>query len=516
MLTSLSLIFLVGLAMGAICQSLKLPKIIGMLVTGIVLGPYVLDWLDPSILSISAELRKMALIIILLKAGLSLNLADLKKVGRPAVLMSFLPASFEILGYVLLAPVLLGITRVEAAVMGAVLGAVSPAVVVPRMVSLMEQKYGTKKAIPQMILAGASCDDIFVIVLFTTFLGMAQGGSADIVSFVNIPVSILLGVALGAVVGYGLYLFFETSYAHKHCVRNSTKVVVVLGMSFLLVSIESWLEGKLAVSGLLAVVSMACVLKMKSTAFVSKRLSEKFGKLWIAAEVILFVLVGAAVDIRYTLQAGAAALAMILLALVFRACGVLLCVAKTSLGGKEKLFCVIAYLPKATVQAAIGSVPLAAGLSCGQIVLSVAVMAIVITAPLGALGMDATYKNCWKKKVKNPLKKCHENHIIIVTKGGTHMSNGIYPKIKKRIELSDYGTVFVTSDFADLAAITTVRKCLGRQVEEKTIRRIIDGVYEKPVYSSFLKENVPVNPEAVVYAIARNFHWTIAPVGILL
>lgn len=392
MLTSLSLIFLVGLAMGAICQSLKLPKIIGMLVTGIVLGPYVLDWLDPSILSISAELRKMALIIILLKAGLSLNLADLKKVGRPAVLMSFLPASFEILGYVLLAPVLLGITRVEAAVMGAVLGAVSPAVVVPRMVSLMEQKYGTKKAIPQMILAGASCDDIFVIVLFTTFLGMAQGGS------VNIPVSILLGVALGAVVGYGLYLFFETSYAHKHCVRNSTKVVVVLGMSFLLVSIESWLEGKLAVSGLLAVVSMACVLKMKSTAFVSKRLSEKFGKLWIAAEVILFVLVGAAVDIRYTLQAGAAALAMILLALVFRACGVLLCVAKTSLGGKEKLFCVIAYLPKATVQAAIGSVPLAAGLSCGQIVLSVAVLAIVITAPLGALGMDATYKKLLEKE----------------------------------------------------------------------------------------------------------------------
>ena len=390
MLTSLSLIFLVGLAMGAICQSLKLPKIIGMLVTGIVLGPYVLDWLDPSILSISAELRKMALIIILLKAGLSLNLADLKKVGRPAVLMSFLPASFEILGYVLLAPVLLGITRVEAAVMGAVLGAVSPAVVVPRMVSLMEQKYGTKKAIPQMILAGASCDDIFVIVLFTTFLGMAQGGSADIVSFVNIPVSILLGVALGAVVGYGLYLFFETSYAHKHCVRNSTKVVVVLGMSFLLVSIESWLEGKLAVSGLLAVVSMACVLKMKSTAFVSKRL--------IAAEVILFVLVGAAVDIRYTLQAGAAALAMILLALVFRACGVLLCVAKTSLGGKEKLFCVIAYLPKATVQAAIGSVPLAAGLSCGQIVLSVAVLAIVITAPLGALGMDATYKKLLEKE----------------------------------------------------------------------------------------------------------------------
>lgn len=396
MLTSLSLIFLVGLAMGAICRKLKLPRIIGMLVTGIVLGPYVLDWLDPSILSISADLRKMALIIILLKAGLSLDLQDLKKAGRSAVLLSFVPASCELLGYVLLAPVILGITRVEAAVMGAVLAAVSPAVVVPRMVSLMEKKYGTDKAIPQMILAGASCDDIFVIVLFTTFLGMAQGGSADMMDFVNIPVSIVLGILLGAVVGYGLYLFFETAYARKHCVRNSMKVIIVLGFSFLLIAIEGWLEGKIAVSGLLAVVSMACVIKRKSTAFVSKRLSEKFGKLWLAAEVMLFVLVGAAVDIRYTLKAGVAAIIMILAALVFRSIGVLLCVAGTKLTWKERLFCVIAYLPKATVQAAIGSVPLAAGLSCGNIVLSVAVMAIVITAPLGALGIDSSYKKLLK------------------------------------------------------------------------------------------------------------------------
>ena len=396
MLTSLSLIFLVGLAMGAICRKLKLPRIIGMLVTGIVLGPYVLDWLDPSILSISADLRKMALIIILLKAGLSLDLQDLKKAGRSAVLLSFVPASCELLGYVLLAPAILGITRVEAAVMGAVLAAVSPAVVVPRMVSLMEKKYGTDKAIPQMILAGASCDDIFVIVLFTTFLGMAQGGSADMMDFVNIPVSIVLGILLGAVVGYGLYLFFETAYARKHCVRNSMKVIIVLGFSFLLIAIEGWLEGKIAVSGLLAVVSMACVIKLKSTAFVSKRLSEKFGKLWLAAEVMLFVLVGAAVDIRYTLKAGVAAIIMILAALVFRSIGVLLCVAGTKLTWKERLFCVIAYLPKATVQAAIGSVPLAAGLSCGNVVLSVAVMAIVITAPLGALGIDSSYKKLLK------------------------------------------------------------------------------------------------------------------------
>lgn len=399
MLTSLSLIFLVGLAMGAICRKLKLPRIIGMLVTGIVLGPYVLDWLDPSILSISADLRKMALIIILLKAGLSLDLQDLKKAGRSAVLLSFVPASCELLGYVLLAPAILGITRVEAAVMGAVLAAVSPAVVVPRMVSLMEKKYGTDKAIPQMILAGASCDDIFVIVLFTTFLGMAQGGSADMMDFVNIPVSIVLGILLGAVVGYGLYLFFETAYARKHCVRNSMKVIIVLGFSFLLIAIEGWLEGKIAVSGLLAVVSMACVIKLKSTAFVSKRLSEKFGKLWLAAEVMLFVLVGAAVDIRYTLKAGVAAIIMILAALVFRSIGVLLCVAGTKLTWKERLFCVIAYLPKATVQAAIGSVPLAAGLSCGNVVLSVAVMAIVITAPLGALGIDSSYKKLLKHEL---------------------------------------------------------------------------------------------------------------------
>ena len=397
MLTSLSLIFLVGLAMGAICQKIKLPRIIGMLVTGIVSGPYVLDFLDPSILSISADLRKMALIIILLKAGLSLELKDLKKVGRPAVLMAFLPASFELAGYVLLAPVILGITRTEAAVRGAVLAAVSPAVVVPRMVQLMEQKYGTGKGIPQMILAGASCDDIYVIVLFTTFLGMAQGGTANIGDFMNIPVSILLGILLGSMFGYGIYLFFENAYANKHCVRNSMKVIIVLGFSFLLIAIEGWLEGKVAVSGLLAVVSMACVLKRKSDAFVSRRLSEKFGKLWLSAEVMLFVLVGAAVDIRYTMDAGAAAIIMILAALVFRACGVLLSVAKTNLTWKERMFCVIAYLPKATVQAAIGSVPLAAGLPCGKIVLSVAVMAIVITAPIGAFGMDHTYQKLLTK-----------------------------------------------------------------------------------------------------------------------
>ncbi len=398
MLTSLAFIFLAGLAMAAICQKLKLPRIIGMLLTGILLGPCVLDLLAPSILSVSADLRQMALIIILLKAGLSLNLSDLKKVGRPAVLMSFIPASFEILGFLLFAPNILGITRIEAAVTGAVLAAVSPAVVVPRMVQLMDSKYGTDKSIPQLIMASASCDDIFVIVLFSTFVSMAQGGNADIMDFVNIPVSIILGVVFGAIAGYILSLFFETAYARKHYVRNSMKVIIILGVSFLLMAAETWLDGTVSVSGLLAVVSMACVIKIKSVTFVSKRLSEKFGKLWLAAEVILFVLVGAVVDIRYTMNAGISALLMIAIALSFRSVGVSLCLLKTALTWKERIFCIIAYLPKATVQAAIGSVPLTLGLSCGKITLSVAVLAILITAPLGALGIDSTYKKLLRKE----------------------------------------------------------------------------------------------------------------------
>lgn len=401
MLTSLALIFLVGLCMAAICQKLKLPRIIGMLVTGMVLGPYVLDFLDSSILSISAELRKMALIIILLKAGLSLNLNDLKKVGRPAILLAFVPASFEIVGYVLFVPIFLEISRIDAAVMGTVLAAVSPAVVVPRMVQLMEEKYGTKQSIPQMIMAGASCDDIFVIVLFTTFLGMAQGVKVSLLRFVNVPVSIFLGILLGAVIGYVLYRFFETAYKHQNYVRNSTKVILVLGVSFLLTAVEGWLDGKVAVSGLLAVVSMACVLKVKCIPAVSKRLSEKFGKLWIAAEVILFVLVGAAVDLRYTAAAGGFAVLVIFLSLIFRMAGVFVCVLGTGLSWKERLFCAISYLPKATVQAAIGSVPLTAGLGCGKMILSVAVLAILITAPLGALGMDLTYKKLLAREENN-------------------------------------------------------------------------------------------------------------------
>ena len=392
MLTSLALIFLVGLSTAGICQKLKIPRIIGMLITGVVLGPYVLDLLDSSILGISSELRQMALVIILIKAGLSLDLKDLKRVGRPAIMLSFIPASCEIVAYTIFAPMIFGITLIEGAVMGAVLSAVSPAIVVPRMVNLIEKGIGTKKGIPQMILAGASMDDIFVIVLFTTFVSMAQGNGVNLISFANIPVSIVLGILLGAVAGLALSWFFETNYAHKNLVRNSVKVIIILGTAFLLLTIETALKGTVPVSGLLAVVSMSLVIGIRSVKEVTARLQEKFGKLWIAAEVILFVLVGAAVDIRYTLRAGLGALAMIFIALSIRALGVLLCTIKTPLNKKERLFCVLSYMPKATVQAAIGSVPLAMGLSCGNLVLSVAVLAIVITAPLGAFGIDIGYK----------------------------------------------------------------------------------------------------------------------------
>ena len=398
MLTSLAFVFLAGLAAAALCQRIKLPRIIGMLFVGILLGPYALNLLDDSILSISADLRQMALVIILIKAGLSLNLTDLKQVGRPALLMSCLPATFEIIGYTLLSPVIFGLTWVEGAVMGAVLGAVSPAVVVPRMVSLMENRWGTQKSIPQMILAGASMDDVYVIVLFSTFAGMAQGGSPSLESFLTIPVSILLGLAVGGGAGVLLAQFFEVNYTHKTTIRNSTKVIIMLGLAFLLLAVEDWLEGRVPFSGILAVTAMACGVHLKAPTPVSDRLSQKFGKLWLAAEVILFVLVGAAVDIRYTLEAGAGAVAIIFAALAIRALGVTLATAGTALNKKERLFCVIAYLPKATVQAAMGSVPLAMGLGCGKLVLSVAVLAILITAPLGAFGMDATYQRLLERE----------------------------------------------------------------------------------------------------------------------
>lgn len=397
MIQSLAFILLLGLIMAEISKRLKLPRIVGMLFTGIVLGPFVLNLLDPKILSISAELRQIALLIILIKAGLSLDLKDLKKASRPALLLSFLPASFEILGYALLAPILLKISSVDALLMGAVLSAVSPAVVVPRMSMLMDEGYGTNKAIPQMIMAGASMDDIFVIVLFTSFLGMAMGQGVDLSQFAKIPISIVLGIAIGAVFGLVASFVFEKSFSKKHLIRNSMKVIIILALSFLLVAIEGLLKEKLAISSLIAVVTMAMTIRIKSVESVSARLSAKFAKLWIAAEVMLFVLVGAEVDIRYTLDAGLMAVVMIFAALAFRTIGVLIALAGTGLNKKEKLFTVFSYLPKATVQAAIGSVPLAMGLESGKIILSVAALAILITAPLGATAMDLTYKRYLNK-----------------------------------------------------------------------------------------------------------------------
>lgn len=386
MLTSLALIFLFGLIFGALFQKLRLPPLLGMLIVGIVLGPYALDWLDESLLSISADLRQIALIIILTRAGLNLNIRDLKKVGRPAILMCFLPACFEILGMLVLAPPLLHISYLDAAIMGAVVGAVSPAVIVPKMLRLMEEGYGTQKSIPQMILAGASVDDVFVIVLFSAFTGLAQGESLSPLRFAEIPVSILLGVLVGAALGLLLAFFFQTVH-----MRDSIKVLLILSLSFLLVALEDALEGIVPISGLLAVMSLGIALQRKRDV-VAKRLSLKFSKLWVAAELLLFVLVGATVDLHYAYAAGLSAVILIFGVLVFRMAGVWCCLLRTNLIFKERLFCMLAYMPKATVQAAIGSVPLAMGLSCGNIVLTVAVLAILITAPLGAFLIDLTYK----------------------------------------------------------------------------------------------------------------------------
>ena len=386
MLLSISLILILGMFMGWICQKIKLPSLLGMLITGIVLGPYVLNMLDDSILGISAELRKIALIIILTRAGLGLDLSGLKKIGRPAVLMCFVPASFELIGMILLAPKLMGLTVLEAAIMGAVLAAVSPAVVVPRMVKLMDEGYGVKEGIPQLILAGASVDDVYVIVLFSTFVGMMQGEGASILKFVNIPISIFLGIAIGLLIGVLLAYFFK-----KMHIRDTSKVLIILSISFLLVVMEDKLSTPITFSALIAIMFIGIGLQKKRET-VAKRLSVKYGKLWVTAEVFLFVLVGATVNIGYLGKVGVKALIVIIGALVFRVFGVFVCLLGTSLKRKERLFTMLAYTPKATVQAAIGGIPLALGFTCGDLVLTVAVLAIVLTAPLGAFAIDLSYK----------------------------------------------------------------------------------------------------------------------------
>ena len=392
MLTSIAMILLLGLLIGWIFSKLRLPSLLGMVAVGIILSPHALDLIDESILGISSELRQIALVIILTSAGLSLDISDLKKVGRPAALMSFVPACVEILGTVILAPLLLGVTILEAAIMGSVIAAVSPAVVVPRMIRLIEEGYGTNKKIPQMILAGASVDDVFVIVVFTVFTALASTGEVSVTSFTKIPISIVLGIILGGCIGMLLVIFFKKCH-----MRDSIKILIILSVSFLILEVENILQGYVPVSGLLAIMSMGIIIKQKYDVL-ALRLSAKYNKLWLGAEVFLFVLVGATVNLRYVASAGISAILLILLALLFRMVGVAVSLLKTDLSKRERLFCMVAYTPKATVQAAIGAIPLSMGLECGNMVLTVAVLSILITAPFGAICVDNLYKKLLVKK----------------------------------------------------------------------------------------------------------------------
>ncbi len=386
MLLSISFILFFGMLGGWICKKIRFPSLFGMLVAGIMIGPHMLNLLDGSILDCSTEIRKIALIVILIRAGLKLSIEDLKKVGRPAILMCFLPATFELMGMMVFAPKLLGISLLDAAILGAVVGAVSPAVIVPEMIKIMDEGYGMDKGIPQMILAGASVDDVYVIVLFTTFTGLAQGSRVDVLGFVNIPIAIAVGIFAGFLAGYAIFLFFE-----KVDIRATSKVLIVLSASFVLVTIEDKLSGIVPFASLIAVMSMGLMIKQKKQEQAAS-LSAKFDKLWVPAEIFLFVLVGASVAIDSALSAGISTLILIFVVLMFRMLGVFICLIATPFTVKEKLFCMIAYTPKATVQAAIGGLPLAYGLSCGSIVLTVSVIAILVTAPLGAFAIDLTYR----------------------------------------------------------------------------------------------------------------------------
>lgn len=389
MLMSLCVIMLSGLLLGWICKKIRFPSLFGMIIAGIIIGPYALNLIDQSVLDVSSDIRRIALIVILIRAGLKLDLSDLKKVGRPAVLMCFVPACFEIVGMVVLAPILLNISFLDAAIMGAVIGAVSPAVIVPRMIKLIDEGYGTDKGIPQMILAGASVDDVFVIVMFTTFTGLAQGGEVSIMRFLNIPVSIVTGIIVGLIAGFLFVKWFL-----KINIRATVKAIIVLSVSFALWAFEDSFK-MVPFASLIAIMAIGIGIKKWGSHY-AKELSGKYDKMWAVAEIFLFVLVGASVAIDSAVSAGVSAIILVLGVLVFRMVGVFVCILGTKLSMKEKLFCMIAYTPKATVQAAIGGLPLAMGLPCGQMVLTVSVIAILLTAPLGAFGIDLTYQKFLK------------------------------------------------------------------------------------------------------------------------
>ena len=389
MLMSLCVIMLSGLLLGWICKKIRFPSLFGMIIAGIIIGPYALNLVDQSVLDVSSDIRRIALIVILIRAGLKLDLSDLKKVGRPAVLMCFVPACFEIVGMVVLAPILLNISFLDAAIMGAVIGAVSPAVIVPRMIKLIDEEYGTDKGIPQMILAGASVDDVFVIVMFTTFTGLAQGGEVSIMRFLNIPVSIVTGVIVGLIAGFLFVKWFSNIN-----IRATVKAIIVLSVSFALWAFEDSFK-MVPFASLIAIMAIGIGIKKWGSHY-AKELSGKYDKMWAVAEIFLFVLVGASVAIDSAVSAGVSAIILVLGVLVFRMVGVFVCILGTKLSMKEKLFCMIAYTPKATVQAAIGGLPLAMGLPSGQMVLTVSVIAILLTAPLGAFGIELTYQKFLK------------------------------------------------------------------------------------------------------------------------
>ena len=389
MLMSLCVIMLSGLLLAWICKKIRFPSLFGMIIAGIIIGPYALNLIDQSVLDVSSDIRRIALIVILIRAGLKLDLSDLKKVGRPAVLMCFVPACFEIVGMVVLAPILLNISFLDAAIMGSVIGAVSPAVIVPRMIKLIDEEYGTDKGIPQMILAGASVDDVFVIVMFTTFTGLAQGGEVSIMRFLNIPVSIVTGIIVGLIAGFLFVKWFL-----KINIRATVKAIIVLSVSFALWAFEDSFK-MVPFASLIAIMAIGIGIKKWGSHY-AKELSGKYDKMWAVAEIFLFVLVGASVAIDSAVSAGVSAIILVLGVLVFRMVGVFVCILGTKLSMKEKLFCMIAYTPKATVQAAIGGLPLAMGLPCGQMVLTVSVIAILLTAPLGAFGIDLTYQKFLK------------------------------------------------------------------------------------------------------------------------
>lgn len=384
---SLFIIFTCGILGGFIFEKIKLPKLVWYIIFGILIGPSVFNIVDDILINISSYLRQIALVIILTRSGLSLDINNLKKIGRPAILLCFVPACFEIIGITIFAPIFLGISYVEALLLGSVLAAVSPAVVVPRMIKLMDEGYGKEHNVPELIMAGASCDDIFVIVLFYSFKNLVATSSFDSWTITQIPLSIISGIALGILVGFLMVLTIN-----KLKLNKIINVIFMLGLSFGMIALENTIKQYFSVSSLLAIIVMALIVNIfkKEEA---KEIQKTYNSLWSGFEILLFTLVGIATNINYAFSKdGAILVGVALIALIFRSIGVIICLIATSFNKREKLFIILSYLPKATVQASIGAIALSEGLACGTVVLTGAVISILITAPLGAILMDRTYK----------------------------------------------------------------------------------------------------------------------------